>query len=477
MAHRILANILYLLLSRVITQLLLALALIYLARVLGPLAFGKLNVALAILTYFMIISDLGLPLLGTREIAKETNNAKHYLANILPLRLCLGLVSFGLLLSLTWFLRLSTDLEHLVLLFGVSLIPISMILDWVFQGIAKMEYIALPRVISGITYFILIISFVKTPGHLLLIPCFYLVGNFVLISCQYSIFAKRYGWMTLRCDVLRWKSLIEKAFPIGLTVMMGPFILYVDTLLLGLFKGDEVVGLYNAAWRIVITLVMLSIVYQDSLFPIMSRYYAKSVETFIRIESLSTKCVVSFALPAAVGGTILAPDIIRVIYGHNYESSVVAFRILIWSFAFEVVYHVFARGLVASNRLKERLKVITIITLINIVLNLILIPLIGMKGAAFAAVVTRVAGFLLFYNSFHDMISYPIYYYLFRPLVATIVMGLFIYFFVECWQLSLLALVIAGMTIYLVVLLLIKGFRRDEIHILVNLVIDSSKNR
>ena len=476
MAHRIFTNFLYLLLSRIVTQLLFALALIYLARILGPVAFGKLNVALAILTYFMIIPDLGLPILGTREIAKRPNNVKPYLANIFPLRLCLGLVSFVLLLALTWFLRLSTDFEHLVLLLGISLIPFSMVLDWVFQGIGRMEFIAFPRVISGLTYFILIVSVIKTSGHLLLIPYIYLIGNLVLIFCQYSIFARQYGWMTLRYDLLHWKDLIEKAFPIGLTVMMGPFILYVDTLLLGLLKGDEVVGFYNAAWRIIITLVMLSIAYQDSLFPIISRYYAKSVETFIKIESLSAKCVVSFALPVAVGGTMLAPDIMRVIYGHNYESSVVAFRILIWSFAFEIVYHVFARGLVASNRLKERLKVVTIITSLNIVLNLILIPLIGMKGAAVAMVVTRVVGFLLFYNCFHDLISYPIYYYLFRPLLATVVMSLFIYFFAEFCQPNLLLLVVAGMTTYSVVLFLIKGFKRDEIRILANLLIGTSRN-
>ncbi|MBW1781132.1 MAG: flippase [Deltaproteobacteria bacterium] len=475
MAHRIITNIAYLLSSRIITQLLIAFSLIYLARVLGPKAFGELNISIATITYFMIIADFGLPLLGTREIAAQRTSVKFYFSNILTLRVFLALISFILVCVLVYFLRLSTHLKYLILLYAVGLFPFSMMLDWVFQGIEKMGSIAIPRVFSTALFVVLLLAFVRKPQHLLLVPCFQLIGNLMLIASQHMIFKKQFGWITFGYHTKEWKGLIKRAFPIGLTIMMGPFLLYADTMILGFLKGSEVVGYYNAACRIVITLAMLSIVYQDALFPVITNYYHTSPNLFVKMESFSTKCVVSLILPVAVGGTMLAGDIIGFLYGHYYHASVIVFRILIWSFAFEAVYHIFARGLVVSNRLNQRLKVIFWVTITNILLNFLLIPSMSLKGAAIATVFSRALGLVLFYFHFRDMLSPAIYSYLVRPLIATLVMAISLHILLHVGSLAALPLVSIGMGVYVISFIMIKGFNRDDVYLLTRLLTDRSK--
>ena len=101
-AQRIVKNTASLLVSGTISALLHAVAMVYLARVLGPGNFGKISFALAIITYFSMIADPGLSMLGVRQVAREIDKIREHVSNILVLRLGLAVIGFGLLLLLAF---------------------------------------------------------------------------------------------------------------------------------------------------------------------------------------------------------------------------------------------------------------------------------------------------------------------------------------------------------------------------------------
>ena len=459
-ARRILKNFLSLLSAGIITNLLSFVAIIYLARILGPGDFGKISFAMAIVAYFTVIANLGLPLLGTREVAREKDKIKDYLGNILTLRLCLAIFGFGLLLLMVFFLNKPLEIKYLIILYGLGLIPSALLLDWAFQGVEKMEYIGLGRILSSGIYLGLVFWLIRSPKQLLLVPCFQVAGNLLAAGLLFSIFVKNFGKPKLKFDLISWKISLKQALPIGIPIIIGPIIRYIDIVTLGMMRSSEEVGYYSAACKIVILLVMLSVVYQDAIYPVVSNFYKTSLDSLKKIQSYSAKLMVTTALPLAVGGTILAPPIMNLLYGANYGAGIIVFQILIWSFAFECTYSVFARGLIACNREVKRLKIFIVLTISNVVFILALIPPLGLKGAAIAIVLVRILGFFLFHREFNKIVPIPIHNYILKPLLASAIMGLFIYY---CLNLNVFFLILGVMLIYFMSFYLMGGLTREEL--------------
>ncbi len=461
-AQRIVKNTGSLLVSNVIAQFLGFIAIMYLARVLGPGDFGKINFALAIVMYFTLIVDLGLPMLGTREVAREREKIKDYLSNILTLRLSLAVVGFCLLLLMTLFLDKPSDIKHLLILYGLGLIPSALFLDWAFQGVERMEYIGLGRILAGVTFLALVLWFIKNPEQLLLIPCFQVAGNLLSAGLLFLVFSRSFARPRFKFNLVSWKTLIKQAFPIGLTMLMGPIILYTDTVMLGFMRSNEDVGHYNAAFRIVLALVILGMLYQDAIYPVISNFYKTSLDSLKRVQSYSAKLVVTIALPLAVGGTILARPIMNSVFGTMYDDGIIALQILFWYFALECTCSVFSRGLLACNREKKRLTISVIMAITNVAINLILIPPLGLPAAAIAALLTSILGFFLLIKEFNKIVPIPIHNYLVRPFLACIGMGLFVYWGLVISHLHVSVLIGGGALIYGLFFYLMKGITREE---------------
>jgi len=87
---------------------------------------------------------------------------------------------------------------------------------------------------------------------------------------------------------------------------------------------------------------------------------------------------------------------------------------------------IYARGMWACDKQNEYLKIVTFQGLANIGLNLFLIPSLGIIGAAVATVSAEILGFFFYYREFNKVVYIPIHNYIVRPLIAAVVMALFL---------------------------------------------------
>lgn len=458
-AQRIIKNTASLLFSGIISQLIGFIAVIYLARILGPGGFGKINFAIAIVTYFTLIANMGLPLLGTREIAREKDKIKDYIGSILTLRLCLAFLGFCLLLLTAFLLNKPIEIKYLIVLYGFGLIPAALLLDWAFQGVEKMEYIGLGNILSATIYVVLVFFFVKSPEQILLIPCFQIAGNFLATVILFSIFVKNVGKPRFRLDIVSWKNLFYKALPIGFSLIMIQIFYNIDTVMLGFMRSDEEVGYYNAAYKIILLLIMSVGAYHDAIFPIISNFYKTSQDSLKHLLLFTTKLMVAIALPLAVGGTILAKQIINLLYGAEYDKGIIALQILIWTAAINCIDTVYSRGLLISNRENEYARVLIIVAAVNIILNFLLIPHFGLIGAAIATVFAQCIALLMFYRGFYKIIPIPFKNYFFKPIFACITMSLFL-LLMSNWNVVLL--ISGAAVIYFLTFYLLGGIRKEE---------------
>ena len=474
-AQRIAKNAVSLLFSGIISQLIGFAAVIYLARVLGPGNFGKITFVIAIVAYFSLIANMGLPLLGTREIAKGRDKTRDYVGNILTLRLCLALLGFGLLLLLALFLNKSIEIKYLILLYGLGLIPSALLLDWVFQGIEKMEYIGLGKTLSIAIYVILVLSFVKSPEQLLLIPCFQVAGSLLAALILFCLSVKTLGKLTFKVDLMLWKNLLRQSLPIGFSLAIAQLFFTIDTVMLGFMRNDEEVGYYNAAYKIIMLFIMAVMAYHDAIFPVISHFHKTSLDSLIKLISGTERLMIAIAMPLAVGGFILARPIIELLYGAGYEGGIIAFQILIWAVFILYINVGYSRGLLACNREKWYLAGAAIPAVINVFANFILIPPFGIIGAATGTVLAQASAFLVIYIGFRRVALVPFHHYIFKPSLASIIMAAFLFWGLDGKNLSLFLLIAGGAFIYGVLFCLMKGITKEDMSLVQNTILANRK--
>lgn len=435
-------------------------AVIYLARVLRVESFGKIAFAQAIIVYFIIIANLGLSTLGTREVARDKKKVRDYVNNITTLRLILSVTSFFLLFLFTILIHKGVEIKYLIISFGFSIFTSGLFFEWVFEGIEKMEYVGISRILDKLFYLVLILFFIKNTQQLLWVPSFWVIGTIVGSGFLVFVFTKKFGKIRLTFDRRICNQLLKHALPMGAAFILIQIYFSLDTIMLGFMKTDKEVGWYTAAYKIILLLITLNKFYFVSIFPVISRYYKESIDKLRLLISYSAKLAFSLALPLAVGGTLLARPIMYLLYTNEYEGGVVAFQILIWSVAVSFLCMVYSDSLVACDKQKKFMIGVGMGAVSNIVLNFILIPRFSLQGAAIATVASEFIVFTYMFRAFKSIIYVPFRSYIIKPLIASIIMGFYLYYFSR-WNIFLL--IISGFILYCCVIFLMRGLTRAEL--------------
>jgi len=462
-ARRVSKNILFLLLSEAIFQLLSLALILYLARILGPTSFGNVNFALAIIGYFLLFTNLGLPLLGIREVARDKTRLKEYLVSIITARLTLLLPSLLLIVIIFSILEFTTEANYLILMYGIGLIPSVFLIDWLFQGLEKMEYVAVGRIINIIIYSGLVFALIQGTDNILYIPAFQVVGTTTAVAVLLLIFIRKFGNTQFVMDTGKIKKMLSLALPMGICQIMIQVLYNIDTIMLGMYVSSEEIGFYNASYKIILAIILAGAVYFDAVFPLISQYYQSSLDLMQKVQTFSARLVAVFAMPMTIGGIILAKPIILLLYGEEYASGANALKILLCVASFVMINSIFGRGLWASDRQKIFLRIVSGQAGVNILLNLLFIPWAGIDGAALSTLLAELFGIYFYYSEFSKVVKVPLWAQFIKPACAAAIMGCLMLAGLEIAHLSPIILLPVGCLSYFAILYLLKGITRIDI--------------
>ena len=167
--------------------------------------------------------------------------------------------------------------------------------------------------------------------------------------------------------------------------------------MLSVMVGNSAVGIYNAAYKLIFVLLFIPSVFVTSIFPVMSQHFESS-KNLLKIEyEKSVKYLFAIAMFIFVYGFLFADKIILIIYGGSYNASIPTLQALIFVVPIIFITSLFGNILGAINRQ----RIVTIVAganaLLNITLNLILIPKFSYIGASVATVATEGLGFILMF--------------------------------------------------------------------------------
>lgn len=368
----------------------------YTARYLGAEGFGVLSFALALTGIFGVFSDLGLSTLMVREVARDKSLAEKYIGNIMVLKLFLVIMTFGLISVTTNILRYPDQTIEVIYVVAISIVlnSFSNIFSALFQAYEKMEYVSFGQVLNGGLMLLGALFVISQEQNILGFAYIYLVVAVVIVVYNFAICALKFFLPKMKVDLNFWKTTLKVALPFGWTTVFVSIYYWIDSVMLSFIQGDEVVGWYNASYRLILVLLFIPSILSVSLFPLMSQLYVKSRETLRFSFERYFKYMAIVGIPIGVGTTLLADKFIFLVYDGGYSKSVIALQMLVWSSVFIYLSSSCARLLESTNKQIVITKITAMNALANIILNLALIPKFSYIGASFATVITELSALI-----------------------------------------------------------------------------------
>lgn len=423
-------NIAWLAGAEVVGKLLAFLYLAYLARSLGATAFGTYTVVFIFASLAMTVTDFGFGTLITRDVAKEKKLAGEYVANSLLLQLPLFLSVWAFLALSVNLLDYSSQLRHLVILAvtGALFSSLGNTLNALFNAHEEFRYPAVISILVTAIRAALYVGVVRLGYGIDAVILASVVAAFVYFLLSVIFNRQRMGAYRWRLEPARWRYLLREGLSFALLGILVVIYFRADTIILSRLKGEMVTGWYGAAFRIFEVLLVLPSLVSTAIFPIMSRFHVSARDLNKVLYSKYLQYMLLFGLPMAVGATLLADDIVILLFGEAFLPSAGALALLIWTLMLIFVNSPPAAMLNSDNRQWMVMVVTVVASLLNITLAFLLIPSYSLEGAALAALIPRVMVFF----SLQVLVSR----YYFRPqigkyiprlLLANAAMGALIY--------------------------------------------------
>jgi O-antigen/teichoic acid export membrane protein len=363
-------------------------------RYLGRDGFAALSVALAFVSLFSTLTDVGLWTIAAREAARHPEREREILGNAFTLGIGVSAAAAATALAFTFALYGSADdslTRTAILIVGLQLLISAP------AGTAGAFMVAHQRaapaaigsLLGSVLFVIALLSVIGFDlGFEAVAACYLLVA--LVAAGTPMIPAFRAIPPRIGLDRRIWRPLVRWAVPQGGVLILSMLYFRIDTVLLSLMSTDTEVALYGLAYRVLEILALFPAYFMVTLFPEIARSGPRSGRLAAMVGTAqASMAIVAVAILVLFAG--LAPEVVAVIGGPGFEGSVPVLRLLTIAVALVFVNTVFFHSLVALNRQRELLWMTVAVLLVNVVVNALLIPPLGAEGAALALIVSELA--------------------------------------------------------------------------------------
>lgn len=304
------------------------LATAYLARVLGKANFGVIHIALALLSYTMLLGNCGLTLWGTRRIAAGSDDTPELTGQVLFIRLMLAFLAFLLVTCGIAFFIADPVIARTVLVYQIYLFPAALLLDWYLQGRQQMAAVATARFGGMLAYLLFVVFFVRNAAEVVNTAWGWVAGGLVNTLALAWLFHRQGYLIRLRGATRNIIQHLKAAFPLGIAGLISQVAIQFPVLYLGWFSGSEAAGIFSAAFRLTVMLLVFDRMFYTVFFPAISQCAQQTPERLEAVFGRILKIVIFFALSLSLLAMLLAPELLSTIFGAEYLAAVPAFRML-----------------------------------------------------------------------------------------------------------------------------------------------------
>jgi O-antigen/teichoic acid export membrane protein len=409
--YRITKNFSSLIAAQVVYKIITLIVMIWIARFLGAQGFGQISYGLSFVWVFMFLSDFGFSELFIRDVASKKNLFEKYINNIITLKVFLGLAFYAIIVLLGWWFSFGIEKFWIISILGLSVILDSFVYFFrsLFRVRETMGYEAILMCIEALLkmgmVFLAIGSKISLHGAILIAVALLIVStlNFLINFVVFMFNYKEYSF-AFASDL--WRYLLRNSFPFALAYILALLNFRTDIIMLSVMKGDVAAGWYSADYKLLEQFFVIPITFSYVLLPIFSKL-SKSSDIPQKVFNRATTILFTFGF-VCVGLCYLFGDrAIELIYGKGFENAQNYFFILSLVLPFFFIKPVMEKFLYGL----EKQLIVCVLYLFgavcNIILNLIMIPQLGINGASIATIISEalMLGGLLYFSRTYLMSS------------------------------------------------------------------------
>jgi len=463
LGSRALRNTTIVLTAKVIARLIALFTVLYMIRWLGDVRYGSFSVLVNLTAIASVLLDLGFNVLFVREGARQHNEIERYLRNVMSLRLLMSVLALGLLAALVSPLGLGA-----LLLPGFVLMVLTSYATLLRNGlyaVQQLGYEAAAVVVESAILLALVVYGVRTrQGVAYFVWAYAIQYGFSCVYFSIVLAVKRIAVIGWRLELPLIREWMWKGLPFALTFVLTIIYFRIDQPLIDAFLGLKEAGLYGAAYKPIESLLFIPITFLSVVFPVLSVYHRERRQDMLDAVNRFYKALLLLGWPASVGIFVLAQPLTPVLLGNSFRASEPALKILALALGVAFVNNAFIGALNASDRQSSFSWAAGWSVVVNVVLNLTLIPLYGYLGASWATVATEVAlGIVAWILTARHVGRVPVLALSWRVIVAGLIMGAAIYPLSGVQGYEVAIPIAAGAVIYAVAVLLLRAVDGDEI--------------
>lgn len=370
----------------------------YISRVLLTENVGKINFGNSVVSYFSLIASLGVTTYAIRECSKyKENRAKlgEVSSQILSINIWSTMISY-LALGITLMVARPLDnYRTLIIIQSSTILFTTLGADWLNTAMEDFKFIAVRTM--GMQVFSLILMFILVQK-----PQDYLTYATISVIASsganvINILYRRRYCKTKFVLHIDWKRHLPPILLLFSLILSQTIYTSSDTTILGLYKGDYQVGLYSTSVKIynLINTVVASVAWV--VMPQLSADFAKCDYSQVnKLLKYSLNFIIALGLPCLVGLNVITKEIILLIAGESYLGAELSLRILTFSLACSFIGGWIGNMMMLpAGKEKICLKSSVVSAVVNIVLNLLLVPTWGLNAAATTTAISEFIGIII----------------------------------------------------------------------------------
>ncbi len=374
---------------------------ILIIRYLGPSNFGLLSYALSFVAILSAIATLGLESLITRELVNHPEKENEILGTALGLRLLGAISSVVLIILLSLLIEDSSLVRSLIIIIGFSTLFQSFyIIDFYFQSKVLAKFSAYVYMISTILISLFKIGLIIVKASLIYFAITYLLESIILAIGFVLFYVLNIGksksiLLSIKSSILKWKfklqfgkNLLYDSWPLLFASIAIMIYMRIDQLMLKYMLDETQVGYYASAVKLCESWYFVSMAITNSLFPAILNARKNSNKLYLNRLKKLYDLLAWIAIGLAIPVTIFSNPIIEILYGSEFIPASIVLTIYIWASVPTFLGVASSQYLIAENFTKLSFYRTLIGMIVNIILNLIFIPIWGITGSAVATLIS-----------------------------------------------------------------------------------------
>ncbi len=388
---RVFKNASWIVFSKLIKAILTLIVTMIMARKLGPNNYGLINYAASLVSFIIPVMKLGIDSTLVHDIINHPHEEGKYvgtsiIANVISGLLCiLGIIVFVLFANCG-----ETETIIVCSLYSITLLfqAIEIVQYW-FQAKLLSKYPSIAMLIAYIITSLVQILILLFGGNIYLFAISYSL-EFLIISFMLLFLYKKDSPQKLDYSFDTFKLIFNKSKYYIIASMMITIFAHTDKIMIKFMIGNENVGYYSAALTCASMFSFVFAAIIDSFRPVIFEKKKVSNKQFEKYITSLYSIIIVGSLTVSLLMTIFSSLIISIMYGSEYNASISALKIIVWYTTFSYLGSIRNIWIIIENKQNLLWKINLYGAILNIVLNLILIPIIGINGAAIASLLTQI---------------------------------------------------------------------------------------